>query len=370
MRRLLLVLLLLLAPVRAQPVVGQDSEVSVNSQDTLYSVARAHGLALEHLAFANGLPIGLRPLAPGKLLIPERRILPQDPPRDGLVLNLPERGLYLFQNGAFVRFYPVAIGKSGWETPVGDYTIASRVVDPTWVPPSWAGVSGPVGPGPDNPLGDRWMGLSRRGYGIHGTNQPDSVGGAVSHGCIRMYPELVRQLFQQVRVGMSVRIEYRPVKLARADSGQVLMVVFPDVYHRLDLLAESRSLIARAGLEELVEEGRLRQIVSHAEGVVRPLVGEEITLTLNGEAQPGQFLALRHRDRLYLPEEALAAVGLSLVESGGQLSVVHDEDRVEVSSPLKLDSRWFVPAADVLGSFGFQVKLVNGQLQVTRGRPA
>ena len=91
----------------------------------------------------------------------------------------------------------------------GSFHIISKVVDPTWTPPDspWAQGELPVPPGPNNPLGTRWMGLSAPGVGIHGTNDPSSIGYSVSHGCIRMQIPDVERLFTMVYVGTSVTIQ-------------------------------------------------------------------------------------------------------------------------------------------------------------------
>ncbi|GMU53371.1 MAG: hypothetical protein AMXMBFR33_25170 [Candidatus Xenobia bacterium] len=294
---------------------GEDLTLTVTGRDNLYTVARSHSLALEHLAFANRLPVSLAPLKDGQLVVPRRRILPANPPSDGLVLNLPERGVYLYRHGSFIKFYPVAIGMPGWNTPVGTFTIATREVDPTWDPPAWAGVAGPVGPGPDNPLGDRWLGLSRRGYGMHGTNRPDSIGGAVSHGCIRMYPESIRDLFGRVEVGLRVRIEYEPVKLGcDPASGRIFLAVFPDVYGRTHLLSRAQELLSRAGLSSLTDPLRLRAIVAAASGRAEPLIGEEIEVVID-QAPPLTTLGLLVSGRLYLSASFLEEqLGLSTEE--------------------------------------------------------
>lgn len=262
-------LILLLWLLVAQPsrlIVGSDATYRSQPGDTLFTVARRQGLGLEHLAWANRRPVDLKPLPARDYVLPLRRILPK-PVADGLVLNLPERAIYHFRGGEFQGFYPVAIGMPGWNTPVGQFHIATRTTDPTWFPPAWAGVAGPVGPGPDNPLGDRWMGLSLGGYGIHATNRPDSIGGAVSHGCIRMYPEMARQLYAQVSLGCPVRIEYEPVKAGwDGQAFEGLLCVFPDVYGRCDLKAEARRALADVGLLPWVDEPWLGRLLAHPSG--------------------------------------------------------------------------------------------------------
>jgi lipoprotein-anchoring transpeptidase ErfK/SrfK len=106
--------------------------------------------------------------------------------------------------------FPVALGQPAYPTPDGHFTIISKVENPTWVPPPdapWAQGAVPIPPGPGNPLGTRWMGLSAPGVGIHGTDDPASIGYSVSHGCIRMQIPDAERLFGMVSLGMSVYIQ-------------------------------------------------------------------------------------------------------------------------------------------------------------------
>jgi lipoprotein-anchoring transpeptidase ErfK/SrfK len=118
-----------------------------------------------------------------------------------IVVSLPDRKIALFEGGRLVKVYPIAVGKHSTPSPNGSFHIASRVVKPTWYQP------GKVVPtGPANPLGTRWMGLGYKGYGIHGTNRPRSIGQAASHGCIRMRNQDVEDLFERVEVGDPVEL--------------------------------------------------------------------------------------------------------------------------------------------------------------------
>lgn len=117
--------------------------------------------------------------------------------------------LYLYENGQVIRQYPVATGASAAITPVGTFSIVLKVIDPSWTNPD----TGETIPGgdPRNPLGSRWLGLSvgeTRGtkYGIHGTNRPESIGAYITHGCVRMYPQDVEELFDLVPLGTQVTI--------------------------------------------------------------------------------------------------------------------------------------------------------------------
>jgi L,D-transpeptidase ErfK/SrfK len=276
MRKQLIGLLLLTAPALAAlpGAVGQDKEVQVNQGQNLYHLAKEHGLALEHVAFANDLPIRYEAPESEKLVVPGRRILPRTHPSDGLLINLPERGVYLFKNDEFVGFYPIAIGKDGFHTPTGRYEIVNRVKNPTWIPPEWAEQEEPVPAGPDNPLGDRWIGISAPGIGIHATNDPGSIGGAVSHGCMRTYPELASELYEKVEVGMPVWVVYEPVKFGWSADQKLLVQVFPDVYKHNNRAAKARKIIHEEGLGSRVPEHVLQALLKQrSDGVTREIGG-------------------------------------------------------------------------------------------------
>jgi len=124
-----------------------------------------------------------------------------DPARRRIVISLPDRKLALLENDRVLKVYDVAVGKAATPSPRGCFAIINRVRDPTWFGPA-----GPVAPGPRNPLGTRWMGLSAQGYGIHGTNVPGSIGKAASHGCIRMRRQDLEELYELVGVGTQVEL--------------------------------------------------------------------------------------------------------------------------------------------------------------------
>jgi lipoprotein-anchoring transpeptidase ErfK/SrfK len=118
-----------------------------------------------------------------------------------LIVSIPDRKIVLIEDGQIVKTYPIAVGKKSTPSPHGNFHIASRVVKPTWYQPGKM-----VEPGAANPLGTRWMGLGYKGYGIHGTNVPSSIGKAASHGCIRMRNHDVEELFDLVQVGDPVEL--------------------------------------------------------------------------------------------------------------------------------------------------------------------
>lgn len=118
-----------------------------------------------------------------------------------IVVDLAERKLALVEDGHIVKIYRVAVGTEQTPSPVGEFKIIHRVAEPTYYAP---GVVIPAGV--TNPLGPRWLGLSEKGFGIHGTNRPSSIGHSASHGCIRLRNRDIQDLFARVRVGDTVVI--------------------------------------------------------------------------------------------------------------------------------------------------------------------
>lgn len=124
-----------------------------------------------------------------------------------LVLKLKERRVYVYQGDTLKASYPVAVGKSGWETPTGHFQVLSMLRNPGWTNPFTGEV---VPPGSDNPLGERWIAFWTDGHndiGFHGTPNRETVGRAASHGCIRMLNEHIRELFEWVEPGTPVTVE-------------------------------------------------------------------------------------------------------------------------------------------------------------------
>jgi lipoprotein-anchoring transpeptidase ErfK/SrfK len=125
-----------------------------------------------------------------------------------VVIRRESKGLFLYERGKLVRRLGVATGTWEYPTPLGSFAIVDKQYNPWWYPPSseWARGLKPVPPGPGNPLGTRWMGLSIDGVGIHGTPDAASIGYSASHGCIRMHIWDAEWLFERVRLGTPVVI--------------------------------------------------------------------------------------------------------------------------------------------------------------------
>jgi len=222
---------------------GEVETITAHGEDTLPDLARRYGLGYEEILRANP---GVDTWLPGEgttIVIPGQRLLPPGP-REGIVVNLPEHRLYYFpkpKKGEIpqVITFPVSIGKMDWSTPLGRTRVLNKRKNPTWTPPEsvrkeHAERGDPLPPivkaGPQNPLGAYAMRLdiTPGAYLIHGTNNPIAVGMAITHGCIRMYPEDIEDLFPLVPVNTPVWLINAPVKVARV-GGQVWLEVHPPV---------------------------------------------------------------------------------------------------------------------------------------------
>jgi L,D-transpeptidase ErfK/SrfK len=207
-------------------VVGFVQTTTASSEETLLDIARRYDLGQNEILLANPNVDRWLPADGSQVVLPNRFILP-DADRSGLVLNLPEMRLYYFPKPKpgetpVVITHPVSVGRMDWETPLGITKIISKQVDPEWRPPqsikdehAQDGEPLPdvIRAGPDNPLGRYAMRLGIPGYLIHSTNKPYGVGMRVTHGCIRMYPEDIEQVFDDIPVGTPVRIVNQPIKL-------------------------------------------------------------------------------------------------------------------------------------------------------------
>ena len=255
-------------------MIGMYRSVRVRQGDTLHKIARRFGLNVEILASVNHVHNGA--IHPGqRLTLPTLHILPAAP-TDGIVLNIPEREVYLFREGVCIASFPVAIGLASWPTATGNFELTSRVVNPQWKPTRnmverTLIQDEPVPPGPDNPVGDRWMGWSRKGYGFHSTTAPATIGKAASHGCVRLYPEAAHQMFELVKKGDKIYSLYEPVLIGRR-GGRTYLSVFPDIYGRGAVSMDRvRSVLQQSVPLDAVDMDEVADIVRTQEGYPRPL---------------------------------------------------------------------------------------------------
>ncbi len=204
-------------------VIGDEVEHAVVAGETLGQIARRFGVRPQVVATFNRVAKPEQLRSGQRLRVSNRRIVPAHVV-DGLVINAAELKMYWVQGGTVAAEFPVALGRRGWETPGGQYTIMGRRRDPVWyVPPSIQRemkekgqvVRDRVPAGPNNPLGKYWLQLSAPGYGIHGTNAPWTVGRFSTHGCVRLRARDIEWLYKNVPDGTTVDIVDEPLKIAR-----------------------------------------------------------------------------------------------------------------------------------------------------------
>lgn len=286
----------LAAPANGQPplsnqVTGGDSDYVVQPGDFLIAIGARFGLPPTLLARDNAVRYDAL-IHPGqRFRIHNPHIVPAMLD-DGLLINIPQGMLFHFSRGALLAAYPVGLGKPTWPTPEGEAGIVAREMNKTWKVPrsiqeemrrEHKAVLEEVPPGPDNPLGTHWLGLSLWGYGIHGTIAPSSVYHFRSHGCIRLHPDDVAELFGRVSVGTPVRLIYQPVLLAVVEDGRVLLEVHQDIYdHGIDPAQTVRDMLEANDLGQAVDWSKVEAVIAAQEGLARA-VGRRTQNAMQGK---------------------------------------------------------------------------------------
>ncbi len=260
-------------------IIGSVFTYTVRSEDTLLGIGARFGVDARLLAKENGIDLEKDFIYVGQKLKVDNRHLVPARRQDGILINIPQRMLYLFREGKLVAHYPVGLGRPSWPTPIGRFAIRSKEINKEWIVPKsiqeemrreGRAVRTRVPPGPDNPLGKYWMGLTAPGYGIHSTLYPMSIYQFRSHGCIRLHPDDAEALFHQVKIGDSVEIIYQPVIVDRDAEGRIWLEAHRDVYNRgVDPWQEF--LQAAYRLEPIPKLGWNQVILGlkHSEGIAR-----------------------------------------------------------------------------------------------------
>jgi L,D-transpeptidase ErfK/SrfK len=261
-------------PAAATPLgrlVGQSRTELIRTDDTLLDIAVRHGVGFDALARLNSEVDTWIP-APGTVVrIPSRVILP-NVQGEGLVINVPEMRLFDFTVANGPEVIAAAVGDAEDPTPTGSFAIEDKRVDPVWNVPISIQRERPklpqqVPPGPENPLGSRWMRIGNTSYGIHGTNTRWSIGRTATHGCVRLYEVDVRRLFERTPEGTRLEIIYQPYKWGH-DGSQILFEAHPDRYQRIpDRLAAALTPMREAGLLNDVNVAKVWRAIDQALGV-------------------------------------------------------------------------------------------------------
>lgn len=230
---------------------------------------------------------------------------PRKPTEQGrkIGINAASRMLILYENGKKVRMYHVGVGTPSTPTPPGFYSVQTKEVDPTWIDPSDTTVQIPAGP--DNPLGYRWIGFHGT-YGIHGTNNPSSVGYYVSNGCVRMYEEDVEELYPLVSIGTPVTVYYDRIVIDSAADHTVSYYIYPDGYGWQPLTVQDvRRALAGYGVENFVTAESIAAKIAASDG--QPTyIAKAYDLYVNRKKLP--LRALKAHGITYLPAVAVATV--------------------------------------------------------------
>ena len=195
-----------------------------------------------------------------------------------IAINVASRLLTYYENNKKIAMYPLGLGRKNTPTPVGYFKILEKVVNPTWTDPA-SGYSIPSGA--DNPLGYRWMQI-KDNYGIHGTNRPDSIGGYVSNGCIRMHEADVEKLFAAVDVGTPVDITYNRVVVEKIEDGNVVYYIYPDGYGWQNIdVAYVNGWLAPYGVAPFESDSNIEEKIKLSDG--KPTyIGKPYNIEVNG----------------------------------------------------------------------------------------
>jgi len=299
-------------PLRdGETVVGELRAVELQSKVTLYDVARHFDLGTPELAAANPGVNLWAPVQGQRLLVPTEFILPSKP-WIGIIVNLGARRLFYFPTptpgqAATVVTVPIGIGAEDWPTPVGRTVINAKIRDPVWIPPpdiraehaELGDILPPVVPsGPNNPMGLFELATGFPGIYIHGTSRPWSVGGIASHGCIRLYPEDVAELFRRVPLGTPVRIIDQPYRFGSL-GGETYLAASPLFQKSQTGIVPAQDVVSAwiaysSGRQLAVDWDRLMEVAKRGQGVPIPIAPGSRSLadeTTNAAAEPYRFRA-------------------------------------------------------------------------------
>jgi L,D-transpeptidase ErfK/SrfK len=292
---------------KEEDVIGQLVAIRLAKGDTLPDIARHFSLGIDEISMANpGVDVWV-PEAGTKITLPLNFILP-DAPRRGIVINLAAMRLFYYRESKTtlsVSTYPVGIGMEEKPTPMGQAYVDRKVIRPTWhVPASIAAAHRRKGdilpptvpPGPENPLGEYALYLSKSGYLIHGTNKPASIGLKATNGCIRLYPEDIKALYEKTPVKTPVSIIYQPYLIGQ-QNGMVYLEVHAPVEDQK--LADVKPLFARLKdiekkTKRTIDWDKVDKALAEARGIPVPILEGP-----RGAEVAESKIEVRHPDKLY-----------------------------------------------------------------------
>jgi L,D-transpeptidase ErfK/SrfK len=266
-------------PPLSEQIVGQEFTYTLREGDSLTSIGARFGVSADLLAANNNF--SARPLLEiGQQLVVDNRHVVVNGLRDGIMINIPQRMLFYFRDGRLSRQFPVGLGRPDRPTPTGPFKIVAKVEDPAWYVPrsiqeemrrEGRVVETCVPPGPDNPLGTRWLGLSIPRFGIHGTNDPNSIYRFHLYGCILAHNDDIAQLFDDVSLGTAGILVYRRLLIARVGD-RVFLEVHRDIYERQpNIQKQFEATIKTFNLESLIDRDFAQNLIRKQEGIARDI---------------------------------------------------------------------------------------------------
>jgi len=293
---------------KGDDVIGRLAVIRLEKGDTLPDIARHFSLGINALSAANpGVDVWV-PEAGERITLPLSFILP-DAPRKGIVVNLATMRLFEFKGDSTspaVSTYPVGIGTKERPTPTGQTFVVRKTIRPTWhVPASIAEdhrkkgdpLPAEVPPGPENPLGECALYLGKSGYLIHGTNKPASIGLKASNGCMRLYPENVKMLYDDTPVNTPVAIVNQPYLI-----GQRNGVLYMEAHKPLEdsgalelekTYAKLRTIEKKAG--RTLDWRKVKEVQAEAAGIPVPIY----EMSQGTDKKAAETIEVEHPDKLY-----------------------------------------------------------------------
>jgi L,D-transpeptidase ErfK/SrfK len=316
-------------------VIGQLACIRIQKGDTLPDIARHFSLGINEIGAANpGIDTWV-PEAGERVMLPLSHILP-DSPRKGIVINLAVMRLFQFRGDGTslaVSTYPIGIGSTERPSPTGQAYVQRKMVRPTWYVPASISedhrkkgdpLPAKVLPGPENPLGEYALYLSKSTYLIHGTNKPYSIGLNATNGCIRLYPEDVKKLYESTKVNTPVRIVNQPYLIGQRN-GVVYMEVHAPPGDR-DAVGLSKMYTTLKNMEKksarTLDWRKVEEALAEARGIPVPISG----MAQGREQEASEAIEVRHPDRLYgrpeTPDLTMDAWYILAAELPGKLDAI------------------------------------------------
>jgi L,D-transpeptidase ErfK/SrfK len=289
-------------------VIGRLAFIRLEKGDTLPDIARHFSLGTNEISAANpGVDVWV-PKDKERIMLPLNFILP-DALRKGIVINLAAMRLFQFKGDSkspAVSTYPVGVGTEERPSPMGDMYVARKTVRPTWhVPASIAAdhrkkgdpLPAEVLPGPLNPLGEYALYLSKASYLIHGTNKPASIGLRATNGCIRLYPENIKKLYENTPVNTPVRFVNQPYLIGQHDGLVYMEVHAPfedsDAGEFDKMYAKLRNIEKESG--RTLDWSKVKKVLAEARGIPVPI----FEIRQGSEKGIAETIEVKHPDKLY-----------------------------------------------------------------------